>query len=237
MGSAPRRSRPLSQLNRMNEQQTPSPTDANRNAPLITALFADLASAEQTVADLRRAGIPAEQIGLLVRDSEGVVRETGGTGAERAGTGAAIGAAGGGVVGAIGGWMIGVGALVLPGIGPVIAGGFVATALGTAVAGAAAGAAAGGVAGMLISLGIPRDEARDLESEVRQGHVLLTVRTLEPRETLEIIERHGGRTRAQGGSAPTEDSGRKAKGPPGTAPLSGHLPGSFGAYPVKRNRP
>src|SRR5213079_1337536 len=89
------------------------------------------------------------------------------------------GAAVGGVLGGITGLLVGIGALAIPGIGPVIAGGALASAFGiaggTAVAGAGIGAAAGGIVGALVGMGIPEEEARHFESGFRTGGVLVTV--------------------------------------------------------------
>ncbi|BDI16740.1 hypothetical protein ANSO36C_25420 [Nostoc cf. commune SO-36] len=58
------------------------------------------------------------------------------------------------------GLLVGLGTLAIPGVGPVLAGGAVATALATTLAGGAIGAAAGGIVGALVGLGIPEDIAR-----------------------------------------------------------------------------
>ena len=85
---------------------------------------------------------------------------------------------------------MGLGALVIPGIGPVLAGGALATAFG--LAGAGIGAAAGGIGGALVGMGIPEEEARYFERGFREGGVLVTVngRDQVP-EALRILERHG----------------------------------------------
>ena len=110
--------------------------------------------------------------------------------------GAVTGAVGGGILGGLAGLLIGIGALVIPGIGPVIAGGALATAfgtaVGTAVAGAGLGAAAGGIVGALVGMGVPEEEARYFESGFRSGRILVSVRS-EGRvmEALDILERNG----------------------------------------------
>ena len=86
---------------------------------------------------------PGERIGIVSRDS--AAREVAeDTGAKAAG-GAAIGAVAGGVLGGLAGLLVGIGALAIPGVGPVVAGGILASAFGlggrTAVAGAGIGAA------------------------------------------------------------------------------------------------
>ena len=77
------------------------------------------------------------------------------------------------------GLLVGIGALAIPGIGPVVAGGALATAFGmgggTAVAGAGIGAAAGGIVGALTSLGFSKDEAEYYDTGVREGRTLVTV--------------------------------------------------------------
>src|SRR5439155_18745100 len=83
------------------------------------------------------------------------------------------GLATGGLVGGLGGLLIGLGALTIPGLGPVLAAGPLAAALG----GAAMGAAAGGLIGTLAEMGVPEDAASAYAAELEQGRVLLTVRT------------------------------------------------------------
>ena len=74
---------------------------------------------------------------------------------------------------------MGLGALAIPGIGPVLAGGALATAFGlgggTAVAGAGIGAAAGGLVGALVGMGIPEADAQRFEEGFNAGGVLVTV--------------------------------------------------------------
>jgi uncharacterized protein (TIGR02271 family) len=69
------------------------------------------------------------------------------------------------------GLLAGVGALAIPGIGPIIAGGTLASTL----AGAGIGAAAGGLLGALVGLGVPEDDARHFDEGFQAGGVLVTV--------------------------------------------------------------
>jgi hypothetical protein len=64
------------------------------------------------------------------------------------------------------------GAFVLPGIGAVVAAGWLASAL----AGAVAGGAAGGVVGALIEAGISERDAAVFAEGVRRGGNLVTIR-------------------------------------------------------------
>ena len=164
----------------------------------VAGLFTDRASAEQTIEALKAAGFTGDQIGVAMRDrtEQGVLIEDTGT---QAAEGAATGVVGGGLLGGLAGFLIGIGALAIPGIVPVVAGGVLAEALGvaggTALAGAGIGAAAGGLVGALMGVGISEPEARHFESGFRAGRVLVTVdagsRVL---EAMAILDRHGADT-------------------------------------------
>jgi hypothetical protein len=152
---------------------------------VVAALFRDRDAAERAIRQLQAAGFAKEQIGVAARDPD--------ASGSQAAEGAAAGAISGGVLGGVVGLLIGIGALAIPGVGPVVAGGALASALGvggaTAAAGAGIGAAAGGVLGGLIGMGIPEDQARHFEAGVLEGRVLVTVdsgqRWLEARNILE----------------------------------------------------
>lgn len=122
------------------------------------------------VEKLRADGYRSEDISVISRNRanlEEVTEETG-TKAEQ---GLATGAATGGILGGLTGILAGVGALAIPGIGPIVAAGPIATAL----AGAAVGAGAGSIAGALIGMGIPEDEANRYEADVKEGNILVLV--------------------------------------------------------------
>ncbi len=164
----------------------------------IAALFPDRDSAERAIRELKAAGLSGDQIGVAMRDrsEQGKLVEDTGT---KAAEGAVSGAVGGGVLGGIVGLLIGMGALVIPGVGPIIAAGSLASALGaagaTALAGAGVGAAAGGILGALVGMGIPEERARYFETGFREGRVLVTAYVAEGEDRArEILERNGGDT-------------------------------------------
>ena len=152
----------------MNARQKNS--EPGREAGTIVGLFRSQPQAERAIQDLKDAGFPDDRIGVVMRDPERQqqLSEDMGT---KAGEGAAAGAVSGGVVGGVLGLLAGVGALVIPGIGPIIAGG----ALASTLTGAGIGAAAGGLLGALAGMGIPEEEARYYERGVREGGILVTV--------------------------------------------------------------
>lgn len=172
--------------------------DAHTTVPVQTkrraiGAFTHRRDAEAALAELRNANFPMNQVSLIAKDSNahstpGVDRATG----NKADEGAKAGAATGGVLGGLGGLLVGLGALALPGIGPVIAGGAVATALATTLAGGAIGAAAGGIVGGLVGLGIPEDRAKVYSDRFQRGDYLVIVDGTEAQiqQAETILKRH-----------------------------------------------
>jgi hypothetical protein len=104
------------------------------------------------------------------------------------GEGAAAGAGIGAALGGLGGALMGLGLLVIPGVGPALAAG----ALASGLIGAGIGGAAGGIAGALANAGVPEEEANYYAEGVRRGGHLVVVTTTEDRyETArDILQRH-----------------------------------------------
>jgi hypothetical protein len=159
-------------------------------------VFETREQADLAIQDLLQHGFAENYIGFAMRRSDDAIVDDETTGvaddvemAAEAAHEAAEGAVGGALAGAgIGGLIGAATALLLPGIGPILAGGILASAIG----GAAIGAAAGGVLGALVEMGIPEEEARHYEREFHAGRALVTVN--EPgrsHEALEILRRHG----------------------------------------------
>ena len=113
----------------------------------ISRLYDSYADAQRAVTRLEAAGVPHSDISIVANNSdnwfEGGKKDRDRDGvddrAESAGKGAGIGAGLGGAAGLL----AGLGLLAIPGLGPVVAAGWLAS---TAV-GAAAGAATGGIVG------------------------------------------------------------------------------------------
>lgn len=138
----------------------------------VVGVFNERDDARDAIEALKDDGFAADSISILSPDkrtTESMAEETG----THAGSGAATGAVTGGVLGGLGGWLVGIGALAIPGVGPFIAAGAFATALG----GAAIGAGVGAVAGALVGMGVPKEEADYYEGEVKSGRTLVTVRS------------------------------------------------------------
>ena len=144
--------------------------------------------ADRIVTDLRSAGFSDGDISVLFPDKKGT-RDFAHEKGTKMPEGAATGAATGGAVGGTLGLLAGIGALAIPGLGPFIAAGPIMAALG----GAAAGATAGGLTGALVGLGIPEYEAKQYESKVKGGNILISVHTDDGDErsrAKEIYARH-----------------------------------------------
>lgn len=234
---------------------TPNSTNVNVNTTgrvsrdytgrsTVAGLFTDRAEAERAINDLKAAGFSPDQIGVAMRDrtEQGALVEDTGTSAAE---GAVTGAVGGGLLGGLVGLLVGIGALAIPGIGPVIAGGALASAFGlaggTAVAGAGIGAAAGGLVGALVGMGIPHDEAQHFDRGFREGGVLLTINAgNKVMDALAILERNGAdtgpnsvgsRSRAVGENVRTGGNTEAATGGVGGA-VAGGVAGAMIGGPV-----
>jgi uncharacterized membrane protein len=141
----------------------------------LVALYDQNENAEKAVESLREAGFKDEFITILTRqpslDNDPEESESSENVARTAGKGAATG----GVVGGLSGLIVGLGAIMVPGLGPVLAGSALATALLSTAAGAGIGAASGGIIGALIGQGVPAEQAEVYAEGVKRGGVLVVV--------------------------------------------------------------
>lgn len=151
----------------------------------ITVLYDLRADALAAIRDLEDQGISKDDISLVSNNENSYNEDV----AKDAGTGAGIGAA----IGGTGGLLAGLGLMAIPGIGPVVAAGWlVATAAGVA-AGAAAGGLAGGIIGALTEAGVPSEDAEFFAEGVRRGGTLVSVRlddTVSTQQVTTILTRH-----------------------------------------------
>jgi len=188
---------------------TPTPTATDYAAPTPTAgrsgvgkraigVFSHRRDAEAALTELQDAGFPLSTVSIIAKDTNGqgiagvdVDRKVG-TG-NKADDGVKTGAATGGVLGGLTGLLVGLGTLAIPGVGPVIAGGAIATALATTAAGGAIGAAAGGIVGGLAGLGIPQDRAQVYSDRFTKGDYLVIIDGTEAeiRQAEAILKRRG----------------------------------------------
>lgn len=139
----------------------------------ITELYDSYEDAKSAVKALEDAGVPSDNISIVTNRSNGVDVEGQGTyAAEGAGTGAGVGA----VAGGAGGLLTGLGLLAIPGLGPVVAAGWLAAAAAGAVAGAVAGGAVGGIVGAMMEAGVSEEDANFYAEGVRRGGSVVAAR-------------------------------------------------------------
>src|SRR6202030_486356 len=176
----------------------------------ISRLYDSYAQATEAVSNLEKAGIPHSDISIVSNNSDNwysentARRTTGGPvtvdrdrdgvddRAEGAGTGAGIGGTAGGSVGLL----TVLGLLAIPGVGPVVAAGWlVATA-----AGAAVGGTAGGIIGALTQAGTSEEYAYIYAEGVRRGGTLVSARVADEDRTRceEILDRSAVNIRDRG---------------------------------------
>lgn len=143
--------------------------------PLVTGTFRDHDAADRAYNDFRTRGYADEDIHIMMSDEtakayhgrHNAAVDEGSKALEGAGTGATIGGSIGGVLGAI----AGIGATVaFPGLGLAIAG-----PIAGALAGAGAGGATGSLVGALVGAGIPEEQAKTYESDLKDGGVVMGV--------------------------------------------------------------
>src|SRR5215217_5530976 len=170
---------------------------------VISRLYDNYSDAARAVSELERAGVPHDDISLVANNSEGWYREDGSGSrridrdadgvddrAEGAGAGAGIGAA----VGGTAGLLAGLGLLAIPGLGPVVAAGWLASTAALALA----GGTAGGLIGALTQSGHDENEARTYAEGVQRGGTLVTVRVDDSRAAAAeaIMQHYDDRTEA-----------------------------------------
>ena len=161
--------------------------------PLVLGLFDDANSAAAAARALRALGLDAQQVSIVApsHDAEGELAQAAGAspGSELEDSRPAS------RLGELSAHLIAAVAMMLPGIGPIVADGPLAAGLGEA-----AGHVAGGLARVLERVGLPADEADAWESRVENGAVLVGAHTDAPRATAagEAMRTNGAVSTAHG---------------------------------------
>jgi hypothetical protein len=154
----------------------------------VSGLFETYNDATGAVHALKDAGMKAADISLIANTPADLTPDPDPV-AKDSVAGAEVGA----VLGAGGGILAGLGIIAIPGLGPVLAGGWLVTTIMGALAGAGLGAATGGLIGLMTEAGIPRSDAHVYAEGVRRGGALVSVRVPENRvdEAVEILAQAG----------------------------------------------
>lgn len=161
----------------------------------IIGYFQDSNQAGQAVNELKAKGF--NEISLLGNEKGGI---EGGIEEDNKGTGLggqyiSKGTMTGGAIGGLVGLGLGTGvlgalgaaALLIPGVGPIVAMGPLAAALG--------GAVTGGIAGALIDYGIPKEHSDFYETKIKEGNSVLVLKTDEQKadEVAGIMKNYGAK--------------------------------------------
>ena len=168
-----------------------SPRDGATMEPqIVLATFADHERAGAAVKELRTRGVAEEEISVAVRHDRTEVsadelaaldRE-----AEAVGTDVAVGSMAGGLAGFVAGLAL----FSIPGLGPFLGIGVLASTLG----GAALGSVVGERASHFTALGVPQERADLYHGALAAGHVVVAITTNDS-ETVtlahEALARHG----------------------------------------------
>ena len=147
----------------------------------ISRLYNNYDDARAAVRDLEAAGVGHNDISILASNADNWYSDDRKDGtypdrdldekddrAEAAGAGAGVGAA----VGGVAGLLAGLGLMAIPGVGPVVAAGWLVSTL----AGAAAGGVTGGVLGALTQAGISKEDAEVYAEGLRRGGAVVSAR-------------------------------------------------------------
>lgn len=151
----------------------------------ITRLYDSYDDAKAVVDALETAGVPHGDISLVSNASDHAAPEATATDtSEATATGGGTGATLGTVLGGGAGLLAGLGMLAIPGVGPIVAAGWLVATL----TGAGVGAAAGSLAGSLTGAGVSEADAHVHAEGVRRGGAVVTVRTDETmQQTVEAV--------------------------------------------------
>jgi len=157
----------------------------------ITRLFDDYADAKTAVAALEAHGIAHSDISVVANNADGEHAVGAHDGVNDHGD-VSRGTSTGALLGGAGGLLAGLGLLAIPGLGPIVAAGWLAATAAGAGIGAAGGAATGGIVGALKNAGHSDEEANVYSEGVRRGGTLLSVRTddLEAGQVEAILDDH-----------------------------------------------
>ena len=147
----------------------------------ISRLYNSYADAKEAVRNLEAAGVAHNDISIIASNADNWYssdqkeqgaypdRDLDGKDdrAEAAGAGAGVGAA----VGGAAGLLAGLGLMAIPGVGPVVAAGWLVSTL----AGAAAGGVAGSIVGALTQAGVSKEDADIYAEGLRRGGAVVGV--------------------------------------------------------------
>lgn len=138
----------------------------------VMATFSSYKAANDAVEKLEVLDVDAGSIGIFSNEEQ--LKSTTVEEGDAAATAAGV------TVGGLAGLVLGVSAVTVPGVGPIIAAGSLATLVGSAVL----GAGAGGLVGALVDLGLSEEAAETYLERVKTGNILLTAQVSDENESV-----------------------------------------------------
>lgn len=134
----------------------------------VVGVFDRVDYAEKAAREIKERGLRTDDISIIVKNrDEGEAAKGDGMTNDNISDGAVTG----GIIGGLAGLLIGAGMIAIPGLGIIAAAGPITGLIG--------GAATGGIIGGLVDLGIPEQDSRKYESDIREGKVVFTMKTEE----------------------------------------------------------
>ncbi|NLM11094.1 MAG: hypothetical protein GX213_10060 [Clostridiaceae bacterium] len=134
----------------------------------IVGVFDRVDYAEKAAREIKERGLRTDDISIIVKNHD---EQEGQSGEGMTNDNISDGAVTGGIIGGLAGLLLGAGMVAIPGLGIIAAAGPITGLIG--------GAATGGIIGGLIDLGIPEQESKKYETDIREGKVVFTMRTEE----------------------------------------------------------
>lgn len=144
----------------------------------LTRLFDTYAEAESAVRELERMGVSHSDISIVANNGDGRhdAHDTATHGVADADGDVSRGVGTGAVLGGAGGLLAGLGLLAIPGLGPIVAAGWLLSTAAGASIGALGGGATGGIVGALKNAGHTDEEAHVYSEGVRRGGSLVSAK-------------------------------------------------------------
>jgi hypothetical protein len=143
----------------------------NSQLKSVFGVYQTWPEAERAVSELHSAGFSNRDLSILVHSDNVDKDELAPERHTQSPKGLAVGALSGAFLGGGLGLLAGFGTLVIPGIGPMLAMGPILSAL----SGIGMGGVAGGVAGAFIGVGFPEHKLTDLQKDLKEGGILVSV--------------------------------------------------------------
>lgn len=133
----------------------------------VVGIFDRMEYAEKAAREIKEQGLRTDDISILAKNGD--ENEAGDNKGGMVNDNISNGAVTGGVIGGLAGLLIGAGMVAIPGLGIIAAAGPITGLIG--------GAATGGIVGGLVDLGIPKEEGKKYESDIKNGKIVFTMKT------------------------------------------------------------